>query len=281
MPNARGGGTSSNTLPGSAPAVQPGRRSWSRAPWRLQQAPFCRRRSTPLPPSTRPQMADRSRASFHSPQTPGPPETAMSPIRDAAKSDARASTSRLPRSVKTRYKPHEMGLLAPHPQPQSGPPESMHSAADANARVNPRARLETHMSCSPDAADRPARARPLSNRYLRRLESPDSEMARESAEPAREPAKARAHGEGLSRFPSQHRLARSGGLVDAAGPGSVRRALEHLRICLHFLGDRDHGFNKLVEFELAFGLGRFDHECAVNDQWEAHGIWMKSVINQT
>ena len=70
-------------------------------------------------------------------------------------------------------------------------------------------------------------------------------------------------------FPSQHRLARGGDFVDAAGPGPVGRILDQLRVGFDLFGDGDHGLDELVELQLALGLGGLDHERAVHDQREA------------
>ncbi len=53
-----------------------------------------------------------------------------------------------------------------------------------------------------------------------------------------------------------------------------------LRIGLDFLGDRDHRVDEQIEFALAFGLGRLDHQRAVHDQREADRVRMEAVIDQ-
>ena len=81
-------------------------------------------------------------------------------------------------------------------------------------------------------------------------------------------------------LPSQHRLARGGDFIHAAGPGPVGRVLDQLRVGFDLFGDGDHGVDELVELQLALGLGGLDHERAVHDQREAHGVRMEAVIDE-
>src|ERR1017187_7433502 len=85
---------------------------------------------------------------------------------------------------------------------------------------------------------------------------------------------------GLGRLPSQYRFARGGHFIHAAGACAVGRCLDQLRVGFNLFGDRDHGFDELVDLVLAFGLGRLDHERPVDNQRKAHGIGMKTVVDQ-
>ena len=60
----------------------------------------------------------------------------------------------------------------------------------------------------------------------------------------------------------------------------MRRVLHHLRVGLDFTGDRDHGVDEAVDFELAFGFGGLDHERAVDDHGEAHGVRVEAVVDE-
>jgi hypothetical protein len=44
--------------------------------------------------------------------------------------------------------------------------------------------------------------------------------------------------------------------------------------------DGDHGVDEAIEFELAFGFGGLDHERAVDDHGEAHGIRVEAVVDE-
>ena len=80
--------------------------------------------------------------------------------------------------------------------------------------------------------------------------------------------------------PPNYWLAGGGNFIDPGSAGVVRSVLYQLGIFFNFLRDRDECVGEEIEFAFAFGLGRLDHECAVNDEREADGIRMEAVIDE-
>ena len=54
----------------------------------------------------------------------------------------------------------------------------------------------------------------------------------------------------------------------------------HFAIVACLLGDTLHHSDEVVERVLAFGLGGFDHQCLVEEQWEIDRRRMETIVEQ-
>ena len=68
--------------------------------------------------------------------------------------------------------------------------------------------------------------------------------------------------------------------VQAFDSCGVRGLQKKLGLILSLFGDGFHGFNKEIEFLLALGLRRLDHEGAWHDQRECDRRGVKAVVHQ-
>src|SRR5260370_34650391 len=78
----------------------------------------------------------------------------------------------------------------------------------------------------------------------------------------------------LLRVTGQDRMARSCDSVPPPERERVGRVLERLRVALRLRVDLFHRGDEFVERLLAFGLGRLDHQRAMNHQGKVDSRWM-------